>query len=212
MAKVSEIAQLQELIDFYRSKLRLTCDHPYSNRLFFKNMLHSLTCCRQEYILQCRITPPGRDSNNYFQWFVTYAFFSSAFSCIEQVLHQLLRLLRPAISLEPEPNMRSLGKLCRMLTANTGIAAESIRSFDLLDVINTRIQKHNNYSEGSSAALTTYNNQPYVSTYGYSVELINPVLLFAILKDVGELFANHLLNNRIEQVNYYAEAERKSSI
>ncbi|SDF65206.1 hypothetical protein [Sporomusa acidovorans] len=212
MVKVSEIAQLQELIDFYRSKLLLICDHTYSNHLFFKNMLYSLTCCRQEYVLQCRITSLGYASKNYFQWFITYTLFGSVFRCIETALYQLLQVARPDILLEPEPNRRDLGRLCRMLAETTGIAAEYLRSFDLLDVMNTRIQKHNNYAEGSSVALTTYNNQPYVSTYGYSVELINPALLFAILKDVGELLATHFSSNRTQQVNYYAEPKRQSSV
>jgi hypothetical protein len=191
MVKVSEIAQLQELIDFYRSKRLLTCDpyHTNSYNKFFKDMLHSLSHCRQEYIFQCRFLPPGYDNELYFRWFITYVFFVSAYHYIEKVLYQLLEQSRSAVSLDPA--RQNLGNLYRILTETSDFPLEHTRSFDLLDMLNTRLTPKNNMdAEDAGVMLTTYNNHSHISTYRHKIDLINPPLLFAILKDIGGLLAN----------------------
>jgi len=186
-----EVAQLQELIDFYHSKLLLAYDQYCLDATciqFFKDMLRSLEFCRQTSVSQHYNSAATYIGDYYFHWFITFQFFPMVFDCIEDTLGQLLQ--NSAVTKTLPYNKQSLGKSYRLLVAQINITGEHASTFDLLDVLKSRlIRRNDTFSEYGNIALTTYHNQSFVTTYGFSVELVNPQLLLALLKDLGELFS-----------------------
>jgi hypothetical protein len=193
MRNVSEIKQLQELIEFYRSKLLLTYHYRSDNthHQFFKSMTHALVYCQQYFALQRRLLPPAATGESEFRWFITFVFFQAAFVCNEQILYQLLSQEAPDTVLKVHD--WTLGKAYRVLSGQLGTTATHYRAFDLLDAMNGLLnrQQYNLYETGRES-LTTYHDRPFISTYGQKADLINPTLLFTILKDIGELFAGQI--------------------
>jgi hypothetical protein len=184
-----EAIQLQELIDFYHANLLLAYEHYYLDAAciqFFKDMLHSLENCRQISVSPHQKSAAIYNAAYYFPWFITFQFFPAAFDCIENMLGQLLH--NSPIDVTPIASRQSLGKSYRLLAKQINISCEYAASFDLLDALHSRLtHQHDTLSEYGNVALTTYRNQAFVTTYGLSVELVSPQLLFALLKDIGEL-------------------------
>ena len=193
MKTVSEIKQLQELIEFYRSKLLLTyrCRSDNTHHQFFRSMTQALVYCQQYFALQRRLLPPAATGESEFRWFITFVFFRTAFACNEQILYQLLSQKAPDNMLKIHD--WTLGKAYRVLSGYIVTTATHYRAFDLLDAMNTLLnrQQYSLYETGRES-LTTYHDRPFISTYGQKADLINPTLLFAILKDIGELFAGQI--------------------
>lgn len=201
---VSETAQLQELIDFYRSKLLLANDRYYTDdacNQFLMSMLQLLIKCQQYSVSQYRISPPAYGDEHYFRWLITFFLFPAAFDCIENSLHRLLHECATGCTLPFRTHL--LGKHYKILAEYIHVGQEHTRSFDLLDTMKSRLtRQQDSLSNSGTMALTTYCNQPYVSTYGYTVELTNPLLLFAILKNVGNLFSELFLEIRKPPAKY----------
>ncbi|MDF2570816.1 MAG: hypothetical protein K0R55_2420 [Sporomusa sp.] len=201
MTSVSEAAQLQELVDFYRAKLLFTCDRYYledERSQFFKTMLQALICCRQNYTLY----------EHSLRWFITFMFFQTAFDCIEKLLD---RLIQQQTDLPRKTEKQPLGQVYRYLFEHN-VQADHARSFDLLDAMHTRLlcQKAN-FAESGHVAVTSYRGQQFITTYGYTAELINPTLLFTILTDVGNLFSDLIVEpGNTQHAFYFAGSERKS--
>ncbi len=193
MRQVSEIVQLQELIDFYRSQLLLTLNYHACDtyRQFFEAMTQALVYCQQYFVLQGRLLSPAYTGKSEFRWFISFVFFRAAFTCNERILYQLLRRTAPDNGFDV--NGWTLGKAYRALAEQTGTNATHYRAFDILDAMNALLNRQQ-YSmfANDHEALTTYRTQTFISTYGQKVDLINPTLLFTILQDIGELFAGQI--------------------
>ncbi|HWR45895.1 hypothetical protein [Sporomusa sp.] len=167
---------------------------------FFKNMLQALVCCRQNYVLH----------EHNFRWFITFIFFQAAFDCIGK---QLDRLTQFQTEVTPKSEYGSLGKVYRALSKKHNVQTDHARSFDLLDAMHARIlRQQDNFAESGHVSVTIYRDQHFITTYGYTAELLNPTLLFTILEDVGNLFSDLILepvNN--QPVSFFAGSRRKSS-
>ncbi|QDR79646.1 hypothetical protein [Sporomusa termitida] len=206
MTSVSEPALLQELIDFYRSKLLFTCDKytvDDERSQFFKRILQILTCCR----------PGSHLHEQNFRWFITFIVFQPAFDCIGHLLNSLPQD-QPGSQAETE-NL-PLGRIYRGLWKQ-GRLTDHTRAFDLLDTMHTSLlRQQTNLAESGHVALTGYRGQHYITTYGYTAELINPILLFTILKDIGNLVPLLPVKpqtslHQAQQATFFAGSGRRSS-
>ena len=203
MTSVSEPALLQELVDFYRSKLLFTCDKygvADSRSQFFKKMLQILTTCRLGSYLH--------EQN--FRWFITFIIFQPAFDCIGNLLNSVT----PGRSgLQNATATVPLGRVYRELCKQSS-QTDQARSFDLLDTMHTSLRRQQtNLEESGHIVLASYRGQHYITTYGYTAELINPVLLFTILTDIANLVSSLPLQPKttIQQATSFAGSGRRSS-
>lgn len=162
----------------------------YTSSIFQK---HDASPCLLPAVLcsSTPVTPPAATGESEFRWFITFVFFRTAFACNEQILYQLLSQKAPDNMLKIHD--WTLGKAYRVLSGHIVTTATHYRAFDLLDAMNTLLnrQQYSLYETGRES-LTTYHDRPFISTYGQKADLINPTLLFAILKDIGELFAGQI--------------------
>lgn len=203
MTSVSEPALLQELVDFYRSKLLLACDKfgvDDGRSQFFKKMLQNLTCCR----------PGAHRHQQNFRWIITFIIFQPAFDCIGSLLASLTP---DQPGLQAETINQPLGKVYRQV-CQQNCQADLARAFDLLDSMQASLLRQQTIlAESGRLALTSYRGQHYITTYGYTAELINPLLLFTILKDIGNLVS--ILpakpQTTIRQATSHARSGRRSS-
>ena len=74
-------------------------------------------------------------------------------------------------------------------------------------------RQQTNLEESGHIVLASYRGQHYITTYGYTAELINPVLLFTILKDIANLVSSLPLQPQatIQQAASFAGSGRRSS-
>ncbi|WP_425060306.1 hypothetical protein SCACP_09940 [Sporomusa carbonis] len=170
VAETDTILQLNEVIEQYHSSLLFLRERYYASDVrvqYFKSMLEALTCCRQYLIFERRMVNSGLKDDYRFSWFITFVFFPAAFNCIE----------------------RSLGLVSRDWEGATK-KAEYTQSISMLYSIRSRLlRQQGHFEESGKIELTTYQGQPFVFTYGGTVELVNSELLFRILKDLGALFS-----------------------